>query len=153
MAYGSVKVDSIVTTTKTLTVDNLLDTSVVDQTLISPVLTVAPVLTGAPFVDGSYRSNITAVAALDIDCSLGNYFTKTITEASTFTFSNVPASRSYSFTLCVVHDSGTITWPGSVKWPQNVAPVLTTYRTHKFMFSTYTGGSIWYGAVLSNYSY
>jgi hypothetical protein len=113
----------------------------------------SPDLIGAPYVNGSYRSNVTAVAALDIDCSLGNYFTKTITEASTFTFSNVPDSRSYSFTLCVVHDSGAITWPGSVKWPQGTAPVLTTYRNHKFMFSTYNGGSIWYGAALPNFSY
>lgn len=119
----------------------------VDLILSSPELTVAP------FVNGSYRSNVTAVAALDVDCSLGNYYTKTITGASTFTFSNVPASRSYSFTLCVVHDSGTITWPGSVKWPQNTAPVLTTYRNHKFMFSTYNGGTIWYGAALPNFSY
>lgn len=113
----------------------------------------SPELTNAPFVNGSYRGNVIAVPALDIDCTLGNYYTKTITTTSTFTFSNVPESRSYSFTLCVTHDSGTITWPAAVKWPQNTAPVLTTNRKHKFMFSTYDGGSIWYGAALPNFSY
>jgi hypothetical protein len=113
----------------------------------------SPELIGAPYVNGSYRSNVTAVAALDIDCSLGNYYTKTIIESSTFTFSNVPQSRSYAFTLCITHDSGTITWPASVKWPQDTAPSLTTYRNHKFMFSTYDGGTVWYGAALPNYSY
>ena len=113
----------------------------------------SPELKYQPYVNGSYRSNITAVSALDIDCSVGNYYTKTITSSSTFTFSNIPASRSYSFTICVTHDSGTITWPASVKWPQNTAPVLTTYRNHKFMFSTYNGGTVWYGAALPNYSY
>jgi hypothetical protein len=110
-------------------------------------------LTEAPFVNGSYRSNITAVSALNIDCSLGNYFTKTISSSSTFTFSNVPASRSYSFTLCVVHNSGTITWPASVKWPKNTAPTLNTYKNHKFMFSTYDGGTVFYGAALVDFTY
>ena len=102
---------------------------------------------------GRYAQTSIEVAALDIDCSLGNYFTKTITSSSTFTFSNIPASRSYSFTLCVTHDSGTITWPGSVKWPKNTAPPLTTYKKHKFMFVTNDGGSVFYGAALVDFTY
>ena len=102
---------------------------------------------------GRYAQTSIEVSALDIDCSLGNYFTKTISSSSTFTFSNVPASRSYSFTLCVVHDSGTITWPASVKWPKNTAPTLTTYKNHKFMFSTYNGGSVFYAASLVDFTY
>jgi len=102
---------------------------------------------------GRYAQTSIAVSALDIDCSLGNYFTKTISSSSTFTFSNVPASRSYSFTLCVVHDSGTITWPASVKWPKNTAPTLNTYKNHKFMFSTYNGGSVFYAAALVDFTY
>ena len=102
---------------------------------------------------GRYAQTSIAVAALDIDCSLGNYYTKTITESSTFTFSNIPASRSYSFTICVTHDSGTITWPGSVKWPKNTAPTLSTYKKHKFMFSTYDGGSVFYAAALVDFTY
>lgn len=122
------------------------------QTLTNKTLA-SPELTTAPYVNGSYRGNVVNVAALDIDCSAGNYFTKTIDTASTFTFSSVPASRSYSFTLCITHTSGTITWPSSIKWPQNTAPVLTEYRNHKFMFSTYDGGTVWYGAALTNYAY
>ena len=102
---------------------------------------------------GRYAQTSIAVAALDIDCSLGNYYTKTITESSTFTFSNIPASRSYSFTICLTHDSGTITWPGSVKWPKNTAPTLSTYKKHKFMFSTYDGGSVFYAAALVDFTY
>ncbi len=102
---------------------------------------------------GRYAQTSIAVSALDIDCSLGNYFTKTISSSSTFTFSNIPASRSYSFTLCVVHDSGTITWPASVKWPKNTAPTLNTYKNHKFMFSTYNGGTVFYGAALVDFTY
>ncbi len=85
---------------------------------------------------GSATSNVTAVAALDIDCTDGNYFTKTINANSTFTFSNTPAAVAYSFTLEVTHISGTITWPTSVQWPGSTAPTLTTGRTHLFMFVT-----------------
>ena len=37
-------------------------------------------------------STVTAMGANSVDCSLGNYFTKTITGATTFTFDNVPAT-------------------------------------------------------------
>jgi len=102
---------------------------------------------------GRYAQTSIEVAALNIDCSLGNYYTKTILNSSTFTFSDVPASRSYSFTLCVTHDSGTITWPGSVKWPKNTAPTLTTNKKHKFMFVTNDGGSVFYAAALVDFTY
>jgi hypothetical protein len=100
---------------------------------------------------GPMRSNIVAVAALDIDCSAGNYFTKTIAANSTFTFSNPPSSRAYAFTLEVTHTSGTITWPTSVKWPNDTAPTLTTGKTHLFTFVTDDGGTRWRGAAQTNF--
>ena len=102
--------------------------------------------------DGSQAGNITAMAALAVDCSTGNYFPKTINGASTFTFSNVPASRAYGFTLKLTHTSGTITWPASVKWPYDVTPSPTTGKTHLFMFVTDDGGTRWRGAALLDYT-
>jgi hypothetical protein len=100
-----------------------------------------------------FSSNAVAVAALDINCGSGNYFTKTIAANSTFTFSNPPASGvSYSFTLEVTHTSGTITWPASVVWPNNTAPALSTGLSHLFMFVTDDGGTRWRGAYLNNYT-
>jgi len=96
-------------------------------------------------------SPITAMAALDVDCSQGVYFTKTINGASVFTFSNVPAGGAYGFTLELTHTSGAITWPASVKWPNDTAPTLTTGRTHLCSFVTSNGGTRWRGAVLPNY--
>ena len=96
---------------------------------------------------------VTAVAALDVNCSLGNYFTKTISSNSTFTFSNVPAAgTAYAFTLEVTHTSGTITWPAAVVWPTNTAPTLTTGKTHLFVFITDDGGTRWRGAALADYT-
>lgn len=102
-------------------------------------------------VDGAYAGNITAVAALDIDCSTANYFTKTISANSTFTFSNAPSSRAYGFTLELTHTSGTVTWPAAVKWPADTAPTLTTGKTHLFVFVTDDGGTRWRGASSIDY--
>lgn len=101
---------------------------------------------------GPVRQNIVAVAALDIDCSAGNYFTKTIAANSTFTFSNAPASRAFAFTLELTHTSGTVTWPATVRWPGGTAPTLTTSRVHLFTFVTDDGGSNWRAASQVNYT-
>lgn len=98
-----------------------------------------------------FSSGVISVSALDIDCSLGNYFTKTIAANSTFTFSNAPSSMSYSFILELTHTSGTVTWPTSVQWPNSSAPVLTTSKTHLFIFITDDGGTRWRGAFNVNY--
>lgn len=101
---------------------------------------------------GSVRSSVVFVPALDINCSLGNYFIKTISTNSTFTFSNVPASRAYSFTLEIAHTSGSVTWPASVSWSYDLPPILTGGRSSLFMFVTDDGGARWRGAALSDYA-
>jgi hypothetical protein len=102
-------------------------------------------------VTGTIAQNVVAMAALDVDCSAGNYFTKTINANSTFTFSNVPASRAFSFVLELTHTSGTVTWPASVKFPSDTAPTLTTGKTHLFVFETNDGGTRFRGAALVDY--
>lgn len=93
------------------------------------------------------------ISALDIDCSTGNYFTKTINANSTFTVSNVPSSgTAYSFTLELTHTSGTVTWWSSLKWPGDTAPTLTAGKTHLFVFVTDDGGTRWRGAALVDYT-
>lgn len=104
-------------------------------------------------VGGNQAINIVNVAALDIDCSAGNFFTKTINGNSTFTFSNVPSSRAFAFTLELVHTSGSVTWPASVVWPNgNLLPSLTTGRTHLFTFVTDNNGTTWRAASQINYT-
>jgi len=107
---------------------------------------------GTVYQNGSVRSNIVTVSALDIDCSLGNYFIKTINGNSTFTVSNVPTSTSYAFTFELTHTSGTITWFSGVQWPGGTAPTLTTGKTHLFVFVTDDGGTRWRGAALVDYT-
>lgn len=107
---------------------------------------------GTVDVTGSYRSGIVAVAASNIDCSSGNYFTKTIAGNTTFTVSNVPASRAYCFTLELQHDSGAVTWFSGVEWPGGIAPTLTAGKTSLFIFVTDNSGTRWRGAFLTNYT-
>ncbi len=103
-------------------------------------------------VDGSYKQVSEAVSALEIDLSTGNYFTKTISGNSTFTFANPPASGTVgSFTLELTHSSGTVTWPSSVKFNSDTAPTLTTGKTHLFFFVTDDGGTRYRGAALVDY--
>jgi hypothetical protein len=102
-------------------------------------------------ISGNYAQNAVAVSALSIDCSAGNYFTKTISADSTFTFDTVPASRAFAFVLELTHTSGAVNWPNSVKWPNDTAPTLTTGKTHIFVFVTDDGGTRWRGGSLINY--
>ena len=102
-------------------------------------------------LNGAFAQTPQAVSALDIDCSLGNYFTKTISATSTFTFSNVPPSRAYAFILELTHTGGSVNWPAAVKFPENTAPTLTTGRTHLFMFVTDDSGARWRASSLVNY--
>jgi len=110
---------------------------------------------GIGITGGYYRSHATAIGQLAIDCSAGNYFTKTINSGSqAFTFTSVPDSVVYSMTVEVTHTSGsaTITWPAEVKWPGDAAPSLTDGKTTLFMFVTDDGGARWRGSTLTNYT-
>ena len=107
---------------------------------------------GGVKLDGPYEQVAEAVSALDIDLNDGNYFTKTISANSTFTFSNPPSSGTVgSFVLELTHTSGTVTWPSSVKFPADTAPTLTTGKTHLFFFVTDDGGTRYRGASLVDY--
>ena len=110
--------------------------------------------TGGVKISGNYTENIVAVSGTAIDCSQGSYFTKTITGATTFTFTNVPTGVAYAFTLEVtLNGSNSITWPTpNVKWPADTAPQLTDGKTQIFVFLTDDGGTRWRGSSLVDYT-
>jgi len=117
--------------------------------------------TGAPdFPNGikatSYNETFVAVTsttnAATINCEAGNSFSHTLTENTTFTFSNPPATgTSYGFTLKIVQDAGasgfTVTWPTSVDYAGATAPTLTATASavDVLVFYTHDGGTTWYG--------
>jgi len=92
-----------------------------------------------------YLQTSVAMAANDVDLSTGTYFTKTISGATTFTFSNPPASGlALGFALEVVGDGSAITWPASVKWHEATAPTATASK-ELYTFVTTDGGTTYYG--------
>ncbi len=112
-------------------------------------------VTGELIAD-SYNETYAAVTsttnATTVNCEAGNAFSHTLTENTTFTFSNPPASgTAYSFSIEIIQDSGasgyTVTWPSSVDWPSGTAPTLTATASAKdvFVFTTRDGGTNWYG--------
>ena len=108
---------------------------------------------GGTKITGSQTSNISAMGANSVDCSAGNYFTKTITGATTFTFTNVPTGVAYTFTMEVtLNGSNAITWPTSVKWPADTAPSITDGKTQLFVFITDDGGTRWRGSSVVDYT-
>jgi len=104
----------------------------------------------------SYNESYSAVTsssnATTINCENGNVFSHTLTENTTFSFQNEPASgTAYGFALRIVQDSSasgyTVTWPTEVDWAAATAPTLTATASAVdwFVFTTVDGGTTWYG--------
>ena len=124
-------------------------------TKASPTFT-GTVTTANVATDGQYiqqEETLTVSSnATTVDCSTGNYFTVQAAGNITFTFGTPPAdTKSYAMVIEVDHNSGTLTWPASVKWNADTAPALTTGKTHQFYFHTNNGGTRWRGAALVDY--
>lgn len=94
-----------------------------------------------------YSETRVAMAANDVDLTLGNTQTKTISGAQTLTFSNPPASGlAGSFTLILTNGgSAAVTFPSAVDWPAATAPTLTAAGVDLLVFTTIDGGTTWYG--------
>lgn len=91
-------------------------------------------------------------AAIALDLANGNVQKVTLTANCTVTLTSPASGAMRSLTLLVFQDgtgSRTITWPGSVKWGNAGAPVLTTTAAKMDMISLFTvdGGTNWYGAL------
>ena len=106
----------------------------------------------------NYTETVKAVGntgtSATLDLADGNVFTATLNGNCTFTFTTGTnsAPNAASFTLILANDSTpsrTITWPASVKWPNNSAPSRTTTasKTDIWTFMTPDNGTTWYGNI------
>lgn len=91
-------------------------------------------------------------AAIALNLGNGNVQKLTLTANCTITLTSPAAGAMRSLTLLVFQDatgSRTVTWPGSVKWGNAGAPVLTTTSGRMDIISLFTvdGGTNWYGAL------
>ena len=135
---------------------NYLDITTLGTSEASKVVTADA--NGVVIFDAGVVEDETAVTstsnATTVNCRDGNVFTHVLTENTTFTFSNPPASgRAFAFTLKLVQDASasgyTVTWPASVDWPSATAPTLTATASavDVFVFYTHDGGTTFYGFV------
>lgn len=99
---------------------------------------------------GSIREVRTAVAASDINLNLGNFFTRTISGATTLTVSNVPTTGTAASLILDLTNGGSaaITWWSGVKWAGGTAPTLTSAGRDVLGFFTHDGGTTWTGLLL-----
>jgi len=109
-------------------------------------------ITGELLVD-SYNETYAALSGATpaVNCEAGNSFSLVLSAATTFTFTNPPASgTAYTFSLEITQDSGgsghAVTWP-TVTWPSGTAPTLTATANgvDYFVFTTRDGGTTWRG--------
>jgi hypothetical protein len=111
---------------------------------------------GVVTFDNGISEEYTAVTstsnATTVNLQDGTNFSHTLTENTTFTFSNPASSGKVSaFSLKLVQDASasgfTVTWPAAVDWPAATAPTLTATASavDYFVFITHDGGTTWYG--------
>lgn len=103
-------------------------------------------------ISEEYTAVTSSTNATTVNLRDGTNFSHTLTENTTFTFSNPASSgKVSSFTLKIVQDASasgyTVTWPASVDWPSATAPTLTATASavDYFVFITHDGGTTYYG--------
>ena len=121
------------------TIDDLLDgTTAIDPKVVQ--------------LKQSYASVSSSGGTTTFDTSTGTIFVTTLSESTTFVFSNAPtAGTGYEMTLEIIQDASasgyTVTWPASVTWAGGTAPTLSTgiSAVDSFAFYTVDGGTTWRG--------
>lgn len=133
---------------------NYLDITTLGTTEASKAVTADAngVVTFDNGINEEYSAVSSSANATTVNLNDGTNFSHTLSENTTFTFSNPAASgKASSFTLKVAQDASasgyTITWPTSVDWAAATAPTLTATASavDYFVFITHDGGTTWYG--------
>jgi len=133
---------------------NYLDITTLGTTEASKAVTADSngVVTFDNGISEEYNAVTSSSNATTVNLRDGTNFSHTLTENTTFTFSNPASSGKVSmFSLKIVQDSSasgyTVTWPSSVDWPSATAPTLTATASavDYFIFITHDGGTTYYG--------
>jgi hypothetical protein len=98
-------------------------------------------------VEGSAIGATGATATIDME--VANFFSATLDQACTFTFSNPPASGDFGAFVLELTNGGAfvITYPASVDFVGGVAPTLTAAGVDQLVFTTRDGGTTYFAFV------
>ena len=97
------------------------------------------------------HSSLGSGGTFTIDLASANNFSRTVSGGGTVvvSFTNAPAGRAFGFTLALTNGgSATIQWPASVRYSDNIAPILTSSGIDVLSFYTFDGGSTYYGFLV-----
>ena len=147
---GLITSGQIVSVANTQITGNILSSQISGLGTMSSQNASSVTITGGSATLTALKETKVAMAASDIDLSLGNFFNKTITTTTTLTVSNVPAANTaVSFVLELTNGgASTVNWFGNVKWAGGTAPSLTSSGKDSIGFYTFDGGSNWNGFKL-----
>lgn len=100
-------------------------------------------------IEGVALGNTGATPTINLES--GNFFSATVDQICTFTFSNPVASGDFCGFLLALTNGGAfaVTWPASVNWSGGAAPTLTAAGLDLLVFVTYDGGTNWNGMPAS----
>jgi len=94
-------------------------------------------------------------STLVIDLNAGNVQRFVLgTSISLMTFTDIPEDGiAFELILFLKQNSiggYSVSWPGSIKWPADASPIVTTIADREDMFRlvTFDGGLNWYGVIL-----
>jgi hypothetical protein len=95
-------------------------------------------------IEGSAIGNTGATRTFDL--SVANFFSATLNQACTFTFSNPPASGDFGCFVLELTNGGAfvITYPASVDFIGGTAPTLTAAGVDQLVFTTRDGGTTYF---------
>jgi hypothetical protein len=97
-------------------------------------------------LNGAQKASKAALASGVVDCRVSNFFTRTVSANTTFTFTNPPATGTYFMVIEMTYVSGIITWPAGVLWPDGLAPIVDP-GVQAIVFYTHNAGTTWRGAT------
>lgn len=104
-----------------------------------------------------WKKNAPAVSGTTtLDLSLANFFEFTVSQATTLSITNVPATLpdgtvpAQTILLKITNGAAfALTWPGSIVWPQGgVVPGLAVAGVDLIMLATFNAGTTWYAFLV-----
>lgn len=137
----------------------------------SPVGTATPTIIGQTYLDttennlwmstGLTNTNwvelveptenaLVSAASVNIDWSVASLASLTLTQNTTFTFSNGVNAQTQVVRLTNTAGNFTVTWPGTVKWPGASAPIMTV-GAHTDIYTFVQSAGVVYGIYNQGY--
>ena len=108
-------------------------------------------VSGTTLQADAFTSKVGTATAGALNCATGDFFSITVTGATTLSATNVPAAGRLCSIMTQLTNGGTnVSYGlGTLLWASGTAPTLTVAGTDVLGFYTVDGGTTWVGLVLA----